>query len=88
MINNFLFRKLPVKILLELRKSKNSIKNNLRMSREIECTYKVYSKIVKKFEMIGFLKIEKIGRENIIHLTKKGKEIADQLMLMNKKLKK
>ena len=84
-INTLFFREIPVKIILNLKNCRNPTKNNLSRAREVGCVYSHYSNVINKLKNNGFLKVKKIGRENFIYLTKKGKRIAEYLEILNKK---
>lgn len=81
---NFFFRKIPIKILLELRKEKEIYGQKLSIN--TGCTYSHVVKIINKFEEIEIVERKKKGRKKILNLTKKGEEIADKLNEVIEKL--
>lgn len=50
-------------------------KNILKFSFQIDVTYSHTSKTIKKMKKQGIMTIEKKGRENILRLTAKGKDL-------------
>ena len=83
---NLLLRKVPTNIIIRL--TKLPIKNNSKMARESGCTYSCYFSTLKKFEEVGIVIIEKSGRNCLTRLTKRGEELANILILLNKQLEK
>ena len=79
-----LFKEIPLKVLLALKNNKG--KNKSQIARKINCTNSHYSNIINKFEKMGLLRSEKNGRETRTYLTKKGENLADKFILMNKKI--
>ncbi len=81
-----LFKEIPVKVLLALRDKSNKGKNKSKIARKIHCTNSHCSCIMDSFENIGLLRSEKNGRETRSYLTKKGENLADKFILINKKI--
>ncbi|MBU4162483.1 hypothetical protein KJ859_02795 [Patescibacteria group bacterium] len=81
-----LFKKIPIKILLALKDKSNKGKNKSKLSKKINCTNSKFSKIINSFEDIGLLISERGGGGIIIHLTKKGENVADKFIVINEKL--
>ena len=79
-INELIFKRKPVKIILGLRKK--SKKNNTERAKEIECDYHEYNRTIKKFKEAGIVTVKKKGRECLIILNRKGKIIANKLMII------
>jgi len=64
------------------------LKKNTRMrygsilAKEVDCTYSHAVKILQTLEKLGLVQFEKKGRVKLIKLTKKGKEVADNIELI------
>ncbi len=82
-----LFKEIPIKILLALKDKSNKGKNKSKIARKIHCTNSHCSIMMDSFENIGLLRTEKSGRETRSYLTKKGENLADKFILINKKIK-
>lgn len=61
----------------------NRINYSSKISKYLNATYSHTTKIVKELEKKGLTKIEKNGRQTIIHLTEKGQEIKELLIKVN-----
>ena len=81
-----LFKEIPLKVLLALKDKLNKGKNKSQIARKINCTQSYYSKIIDKFEKIGLLISRKGGRGTKTDLTKKGENVVDKFLLINKQL--
>ena len=72
------FRRKPALMLV-------SLKKNIRMrygsvlAKEVDCTYSHAVKILQTLEELKLVSFEKRGRIKVIQLTKKGKEVADEI---------
>ncbi len=49
------------------------------LAKEVDCTYSHAVKILQSLQELGLVVFEKQGRIKIIKLTKKGKEIAEEI---------
>jgi len=52
------------------------------LAKEVDCTYSHAVKILQTLERLGLVLFEKKGRVKLIKLTKKGKEVADHIELI------
>ena len=75
MKQNMFLRNKSVKILIHLNDKGYSPKSNFK----IGCTYSYMSTCLRSFKDFGLITKEKKGRTNEITLTKKGKQIAENL---------
>lgn len=80
MENNFdlFFRKKPAMMLIALKKM-NKSKYGSVLAKEVDCTYSHAVKILQTLEKIGLVVFEKKGRIKIIKLTKKGRDVAENI---------
>jgi|GEM_PF-3720482 len=78
-----LFKEIPIKILLALKDKSNKGKNKSKLSKKINCTNSNFSTIINSFENIGLLICKRGDGGIIIHLTKKGENVADKFILIN-----
>ena len=53
-----------------------------QISKEIDCTYAHTVKIVKEFDRLGIVTLEKSGRRKMIKLTEKGRNLANDFKNM------
>lgn len=68
-------REKPVALLLCLLKDQDNYPSQL--AKDAECTYSHTVHLLQKFEKKKLVTFEKKGRLKLVHLTKKGKNIAD-----------
>ena len=85
-INHFFFIEVPVRILFELRSTQS--KNNRKRAKIAGCTYSYYSGVIQKFKKANLVTITRTGRECRTYLTKKGEDLADRIILLNKQVEK
>lgn len=80
MENNFdlFFRRKPAMMLIALKRM-NKSKYGSVLAKEVDCTYSHAVKILQTLENIGLVVFEKKGRIKIIKLTKKGKDVAENI---------
>ena len=81
-INNILESKISLEALVYLNNHKDTNINVMAMN--LHRTYNWFFILVKNLERLGFVSIKKEGRDNAVKLTKKGQEIADCLIKINK----
>lgn len=85
MENNFdlFFRRKPAMMLIALKKM-NKAKYGSILAKEVDCTYSHAVKILQTLEKLGLVVFEKQGRIKIIRLTKKGKDVAENIDSINR----
>ncbi len=57
----------------------NKAKYGSILAKEVDCTYSHAVKILQNLEEMGLVIFEKKGRIKIIQLTKKGKDVAENI---------
>lgn len=72
------FRRKPALMLIALKKLSRARYGSL-LAKEVDCTYSHAVKILQTLEKLGLITFEKKGRIKLIKLTKKGREIADNI---------
>ena len=72
------FRRKPALMLVALGKI-SKIRYGSVLAKEVDCTYSHAVKILQSLQELGLVVFEKQGRIKIIKLTKKGKEIAEEI---------
>jgi DNA-binding MarR family transcriptional regulator len=72
------FRRKPALMLVALSKV-SKVRYGSVLAKEVDCTYSHAVKILQSLQDLGLVVFEKQGRIKIIKLTKKGKEIAEQI---------
>jgi DNA-binding MarR family transcriptional regulator len=72
------FRRKPALMLVALKKL-NKSKYGSVLAKEVDCTYSHAVKILQTLEKLGLVTFEKKGRIKLINLTKKGRDIADNI---------
>lgn len=75
----------PALILIALGENEKTYASNL--AKKADCTYSHTVKILDNFQRIGLVEFKKKGRIKYITLTKQGKELADDLRDVHRKLK-
>lgn len=76
-LKDFLFKEIPLKVLLALLSGKKSITD---VYREVQTTYSYTMTILKKLEEFGLVTYDWInGREKVYFLTEKGKKLIEML---------
>jgi len=72
------FRRKPALMLIALKRV-NKAKYGSILAKEVDCTYSHAVKILQNLEEMGLVIFEKKGRIKIIQLTKKGKDVAENI---------
>lgn len=72
------FRRKPALMLVSLKKNTRMRYGSL-LAKEVDCTYSHAVKILQTLENLKLVEFEKKGRIKIIKLTKKGREVADDI---------
>lgn len=80
------FRRKPALMLVCLKRSKRQ-KYGSVLAKEVDCTYSHAVKILQTLESLDLVEFEKKGRIKIIHLTKKGRDVAEAIEEIQKLLK-
>lgn len=75
---NVLFREKPAMMLVTLYNSEQEIYAS-SLAKQIDCTYSHVVKILQQMEKEGLVNFEKRGRLKVLTLTKKGKDVGDQI---------
>jgi DNA-binding MarR family transcriptional regulator len=75
------FRRKPALMLVFLKKNTRMRYGSI-LAKEVDCTYSHAVKILQTLERLGLVLFEKKGRVKLIKLTKKGKEVADHIELI------
>ena len=74
-------RRKPALMLVYLKKNTRMRYGSI-LAKEVDCTYSHAVKILQTLEKLGLVLFEKKGRVKLIKLTKKGKEVADHIELI------
>jgi DNA-binding MarR family transcriptional regulator len=72
------FRRKPALMLIALKNSTKAKYGSI-LAKEIDCTYSHAVKILQTLEEMKLVTFEKKGRIKLIKLTKKGKDIAENI---------
>ena len=80
------FRRKPALMLVALRKLSKARYGSI-LAKEVDCTYSHAVKILQTLKELKLVVFEKKGRIKIIQLTKKGREVADEIENIQKLLK-
>lgn len=72
------FRRKPALMLVALNKV-SKIRYGSVLAKEVDCTYSHAVKILQQLQDLNLVVFEKQGRIKLIRLTKKGKEIAEEI---------
>jgi len=72
------FRRKPALMMIALKKL-SRIRYGSILAKEVDCTYSHAVKILQTLEKLGLVAFEKKGRIKLIKLTKKGKDVADNI---------
>jgi DNA-binding MarR family transcriptional regulator len=75
---NVFFRTKPAMMLVKLRENQGAMYAS-SLAKSIDCTYSHIVKILNEFEKKKIITFEKHGRLKLLHLTKKGEDIADSI---------
>lgn len=84
-VGDLFLREKPVKIFTGLRSARGSVYATI-LSKEADCTYSHTIKILNTFKKLGLVRFKKTGRIKQVMLTKNGKDIAQNLDAIVKKL--
>jgi len=77
-IFNVFFREKPAMMLVELKNAENEIYAS-SLAKNIDCTYSHVVKILQEMQKAGLVNFDKQGRLKLLTLTKKGKEVAENI---------
>ncbi|MFZ1970735.1 MAG: winged helix DNA-binding protein [Candidatus Nanoarchaeia archaeon] len=80
------FRRKPALMLVFLKKNTRMRYGSI-LAKEVDCTYSHAVKILQTLEKLGLVQFEKKGRVKLIKLTKRGKEVADHIELVQSLVK-
>ena len=72
------FRRKPALMLVSLNKNTRMRYGSL-LAKEVDCTYSHAVKILQTLEELKLVEFEKKGRIKLIKLTKKGKNVAEEI---------
>lgn len=72
------FRRKPAMMLIALKRMTRAKYGSL-LAKEVDCTYSHAVKILQTLEKLGLVEFEKQGRIKIIKLTKKGRDVAENI---------
>ncbi len=72
------FRRKPALMLLALKNSSKTKYGSI-LAKEIDCTYSHAVKILQTLEKLNLVSFEKKGRIKLIKLTKKGRQVAENI---------
>jgi DNA-binding MarR family transcriptional regulator len=74
----FFLRDKPSMVLLQLLKE-NTKRYASVIAKEVDCTYSHTVRILQEFNKRGLVTFDRKGRQKLIDLTKKGREIAENM---------
>ena len=77
-IFNVFFREKPAMMLVSLSNSKSEMYAS-SLAKQIDCTYSHVVKILQQMEEADLISFEKQGRLKLLKLTKKGKDVAENI---------
>ena len=77
-IFNVIFREKPARMLVTLLNSQNELYAS-SLAKTVDCTYSHVVKILQEMERGGIVTFNKQGRLKVLTLTKKGKDIAQNI---------
>jgi len=72
------FRRKPALMLVCLKKN-HRMRYGSILAKEVDCTYSHAVKILQTLEKLKLVEFQKKGRIKLIHLTKKGRDVADAI---------
>ena len=72
------FRRKPAMMLIALKRVSRAKYGSI-LAKEVDCTYSHAVKILQTLEELGLVSFEKKGRIKIIKLTKKGRDVAENI---------
>lgn len=77
-IFNVLFREKPAMMLVGLYNAKGEVYAS-SLAKQIDCTYSHVVKILQQMEDAGLINFNKQGRLKLLTLTKKGKDVVENI---------
>ncbi|MEI6058259.1 MAG: winged helix DNA-binding protein [archaeon] len=77
------FRRKPALMLIALKRVSRAKYGSI-LAKEVDCTYSHAVKILQTLEELGLVSFEKQGRIKIIKLTKKGRDVSDNIEAIRK----
>jgi len=80
------FRRKPAMMLVSLMKN-SRMRYGSVLAKEVDCTYSHAVKILQTLQDLKLVEFEKKGRIKLIKLTKKGREVAESINDIQKKIK-
>lgn len=80
------FRRKPALMLVSLKKN-TRIRYGSILAKEVDCTYSHAVKILQTLEILKLVEFEKKGRIKLIKLTQKGKDVADAIEDIQRRIK-
>jgi len=79
------FRRKPALMMIALKKL-SRVRYGSILAKEVDCTYSHAVKILQTLEKLSLVSFEKKGRIKLIKLTKKGRDIADNIELVRRQI--
>jgi len=83
-ITNLFLNEIPTKVFLDLLNSSN--KNKTMRANSLGVAHSTYYEIIKICRNAALLTIEKKGRDCFLHLTQKGRAVANGLILLKEQI--
>ena len=80
------FRRKPAMMLVSLMRN-SRMRYGSVLAKEVDCTYSHAVKILQTLQELKLVEFEKKGRIKLIKLTKKGREVAESIEDIQKKIK-
>ena len=80
------FRRKPAMMLVSLMRN-SRMRYGSVLAKEVDCTYSHAVKILQTLQELKLVEFEKKGRIKLIKLTKKGREVAEAIEEIQKKIK-
>jgi len=77
-VHNLFLQKIPTKILIELRRSKESTYTS-QISKMVDCTYSHTVKVLDEMHSLGLIEYKRQGRLKLVKLTDKGADLSQKL---------
>ncbi len=79
------FRRKPALMLVALKKLSKARYGSI-LAKEVDCTYSHAVKILQTLESLALVSFEKKGRIKLIKLTKKGRDVAEDIDSIRRQL--
>jgi DNA-binding MarR family transcriptional regulator len=79
---NVLFREKPAMMLVKIFQSGSEIYAS-SLAKQVDCTYSHVVKVLQQMEKNNLVHFEKRGRLKVLTLTKKGKEVAENIDIIS-----